>query len=340
MKIWFDADNAPHVLIMRPLAEELARRGHEVHFTARDRASTCELMAMYGLPYTKVAGEFGRGMAGKASGTIGRAVALALAMRRWRADVSFGHGSRALPIASRMLGIPSVTMYDYEWVNPILFNLFCRLILLPQVIDAERCREARIAVDKVRSYPGFKEELYLHQPIAADEIARNLGLKPDHVHVLLRPPATKAHYHNPEAETILSAILDRLAAATEVQVVYLARGREQMAFLGDRRFSSLIVPSKVYDGPALISCMDLVIGGGGTMTREAAIMGIPSYSFFRGRLGKVDEALAEQGRLAMLESASRMGDKLRLTKRLQNPIPDLPAALPAIICDHIIESAD
>ena len=33
----------------------------------------------------------------------------------------------------------------------------------------------------------------------------------------------------------------------------------------------------------ILEC-DIVIGGGGTMTREAAILGIPSLSFFKGEI--------------------------------------------------------
>ena len=54
MRVWLDADHAPHVLIMRPLARELEKQGHEVRFTARDRTATCELLDLYGLPYVTV----------------------------------------------------------------------------------------------------------------------------------------------------------------------------------------------------------------------------------------------------------------------------------------------
>lgn len=332
MKIWFDADNAPHVLIMRPLVEELQRRGHEVHFTARDRASTCELMDLYGLPYTRVAGEYGSGMTGKVTGTLGRALALAAAMRRWRADVSFGHGSRALPLASRLMGVPTVTMYDYEWVSPAIFNLCCRTILLPAAIDAARCREAGIRAGRVRRFPGYKEELYLAARPFTPGVAAELGLREDRIRVLVRPPATTAHYHNPEAELILDALLARLATTPNVQLVYLARGREQLAFLEKHSFADLVVPQKVYDGPTLVSEMDFVAGGGGTMTREAAILGVPSCSFFRGRMGRVDEALEREGRLIMLRSADEVGEKVRPARR-EGPVapPDNRELVTAVV---------
>lgn len=339
MRIWFDADNAPHVLIMRPLVTELQRQGHEVIFTARDRAGTCQLMDLYGLPYLRVGTEFGLGMFHKATGTLGRAWTLARAMRPRRPEVSFGHGSRALPAASALLGVPSVTMYDYEWVNPSLFNLLCRRILLPDVIGEARCREAGIRATRVRFYPGYKEELYLAGRTLDASLVSDLGLRPGRIHVLLRPPATTAHYHNPEAEVILDAILALLAQRDDTQLVWLGRGEAQLRMLERNRPADVIVPKRSYDGPSLIGAMDLVIGGGGTMTREAAVLGIPSYSFFRGRAGRVDEALEQEGRLVMLRSTAEVPAKLKLRSRPAAPAAPAANELVAAICREIVGAA-
>lgn len=339
MKIWFDADNGPHVLIMRPLVAELARRGHEVVFTARDRAKTCHLLDLYSFSYRRVGGEYGKGMSGKVKGTLGRAWQLAGAMRGSGAAVSFGHGSRALPLASRLLGVPSVTMYDYEWVDARLFNWGCRAILLPAVITASRCAEAGIVAARVVSYPGFKEELYLGAGELDGTVAGDLGLRPTAVKVLLRPPATTAHYHNPEAETIFDAVLARLAAAGDVQLIYLPRTADQRELAARAGVAEVIIPRKVYDGPSLVAAMDLVISGGGTMTREAAIMGVPSYSFFRGREGMVDEALAAAGRLVLLASPDDVAQRLKVVGRRSDVSRPDPVALVEFICDAITGAA-
>jgi predicted glycosyltransferase len=260
-------------------------------------------------------------------------------MRGWRADVSFGHGSRALPIASRLLGVPTATMYDYEWVNPAVFNICCRAILLPEAIDLQRCREAGINGARVRHYPGYKEHLYLAGPIGGADLMNELGLVEPAVNVLVRPPATAAHYHNPDAERILAEVLRRLERESSVQVVYLARSRDQLAFLDGHSLPRLLVPKKVYDGPTLISCMDLVIGGGGTMTREAAILGVPSYSFFRGRTGRVDESLESSGSLVMLRRPDDIAEKLRIAKRKPSPTTRDNSALVRTIVEHIKEVA-
>jgi predicted glycosyltransferase len=339
LKIWFDADNGPHVLIMRPLAGEFTRRGHQVMFTARDRTSTCELLDLYGFSYLKVGAGYGRGMSGKVRGTLGRAWALTRAMRGVRPQVSFGHGSRALPLAAKIMGVPTVTMYDYEWVDPRLFNWFCHSILMPEAITAQRCSAAGISAGKVVSYPGFKEELYLGGRQFDGAIVADLGLRPEAVKVLLRPPATTAHYHNPEAEVILDAILAKLAAVPGVQLVYLPRTPDQLALPKLAGVSEVIVPQKVYDGPSLVAAMDLVVSGGGTMTREAAIMGVPSYSFFRGRSGMVDEALAAAGKLTLLPEPGQVADRLAVEPKKGTAIQPDPGPMIQFICDAILAAA-
>jgi predicted glycosyltransferase len=339
VKIWFDADNGPHVLIMRPLVAELAARGHELFITARDRTSTCELLDLFGLEHLRVGGEYRPGMAGKIAGTLGRALALARAARGRDCDVSFGHGSRALPPASRLLGIPSVTMYDYEWVDPRLFNWCCRSILLPEAVSLDRCGDAGIDRRKVNRFPGYKEELYLGGRDLDPTVSGVLGLRPDRIGVLLRPPATTAHYHNSEAEDILAAILAVLAAESAVQLVYLPRTPDQRELPARAGIAEVIVPDQVFDGPSLVAAMDLVLSGGGTMTREAAIMGVPSYSFFRGRGGMVDGSLADAGRLTLLPDAETVADRLRVRRREAEVVLPDPARLVAYIADRIEEAA-
>jgi hypothetical protein len=43
VNVWIDLTNSPHVLVMRPVIEELQRRGHHVEVTARDFAQTLDL---------------------------------------------------------------------------------------------------------------------------------------------------------------------------------------------------------------------------------------------------------------------------------------------------------
>jgi uncharacterized protein len=56
------------------------------------------------------------------------------------------------------------------------------------------------------------------------------------------------------------------------------------------------------------------------MNREAAALGVPVYSIFRGRIGAVDTYLAEQRRLTLIESFDEIRGKIHPIKRRRQAV--------------------
>jgi predicted glycosyltransferase len=77
----------------------------------------------------------------------------------------------------------------------------------------------------------------------------------------------------------------------------------------------VIIPDRALDGLNLIWHSDFVISGGGTMNREAAALGVPVYSIFRGTIGAVDKHLSETGRLVLLETKEDIHRKIAVERR-------------------------
>ena len=77
------------------------------------------------------------------------------------------------------------------------------------------------------------------------------------------------------------------------------------------------------------------------MNREAAALGIPVYSLFRGTMGAVDRYLAETGKLVLLEKAQDVREKLKLVPRNRTlaPRPGQRATLDAVV-NHILAILD
>jgi predicted glycosyltransferase len=100
---------------------------------------------------------------------------------------------------------------------------------------------------------------------------------------------------------------------------------------------SMIIPNGALDGLNLIWFSDLMISGGGTMNREAAALGVPVYSVFRGKIGAVDKYLAQNGRLTLLENIKDVRSKIVLERRNRPSQPEnsLRPALQTIV-DNII----
>src|SRR4029077_8219317 len=124
--------------------------------------------------------------------------------------------------------------------------------------------------------------------------------------VTVRPPATEAHYHNPEGDELFESVMEHICRTHGVTAVLLPRNtaqKEQIVAKHPDWFkdSKVIIPKEVIDGLNLLWHSDLVVSGGGTMNREAAALGVPVYSTFRGKIGAVDRALQAQGRLVLIE---------------------------------------
>ena len=173
---------------------------------------------------------------------------------------------------------------------------------------------------KILKYPGIKEDVYLSGFEPDRSLIPRLGISPEAIVVTVRPPATEAHYHNPESEGLLAATLKRFSSSPNTQVILLPRNKRQEAELRaawqtEIEAGGILIPSHVEDGLNLIWNSDLVISGGGTMNREAAAMGVPVYSIFRGKIGAVDRYLADQGRMVLLESVADVMTKVQAVRR-------------------------
>jgi uncharacterized protein len=337
-KIWIDLDNTPHVPFFLPIIGELRARGYEVVLTARDSYQVCQLLEFHGLACKVIGRHWGKNRLLKVAGTCLRAAQLLPTAMIERPDVAVSHGSRAQTLATLITGIPRIAIFDYEFASVMGF-LHPDWAFVPQVFPATVEINAK---RQVLRYPGIKEDVYIGRLKPDSTVRDQLGLSPSDLVVTVRPPADEAHYHNPEAGSLLDAALNLLTSKPEVRVILLPRNEMQDAALRKRWSESIakrriVIPGRAIDGLNLIWFSDLVISGGGTMNREAAALGVPVYSIFRGPIGAVDRHLAETGRLKLLASEEDVRTKIVLQPRPIVPwIPDKRSSALERIVDGII----
>jgi uncharacterized protein len=292
MHVWIDLANSPHVPLLAPVVEQLQRDGNEVLLTARDHAQTVELARQRWPGVLVVGGSSPAGRLGKILEIARRALRLARLARRRDVDVALSHGSYAQAIAARLAGIPLVTMMDYEHqpANHLSFRL-ARRVIVPAVFP-ERALWRFGAGRKTDRYAGFKEELYLPARSRTDSSLSSLGLDPCRIVVVMRPPPEGALYHQ-GPNSRFDEVLHEARKTEGVDVVLLPRSLEQAARYGS--LPNVTIPSSAVDGAELLAAADLVVGAGGTMNREAALLGTPTYTVFGSRLAAVDAALISTG---------------------------------------------
>jgi uncharacterized protein len=80
----------------------------------------------------------------------------------------------------------------------------------------------------------------------------------------------------------VSEVIDKLIEISpdEFEIVVIPRYEEQRKWASKKFGKKCTVANHVVDGTELISRSSLVIGGGGTMTQEAALLGVPNVSYF------------------------------------------------------------
>ena len=299
MRVWIDLTNSPHVLVLRPIIEDLRARGHEVEITARDFAQTVALAERHGLGATVIGRHRGEKLMAKATGLASRSTALWRWARGRDFDFAFGHGSNDVTVAAKLLGIPTATMFDYEFAT-VQHTINCRLaksVVVPAAIPAERL-DRYGAKGKIHAYEGLKEEYYLADLVPDRGVLTELGLDPAEPIVVVRTAPDVSLYHRHGAGDAFSDVLRRLQGSQAVVLPRTPEQREELAKAG-----GFIVPEQAIDAPSLIAFADLVISAGGTMNREAVALGTPVYTTFAGKMGAVDERLIAEGRLRQLTDA-------------------------------------
>ena len=338
IKIWIDLDNTPHVPFFFPVIRELERRGFQVVLTARDAFQVCELADEKGIRYTKIGRHYGKNRFMKVFGLFWRAIQLFPFFMRERPDLAVSHGSRSQTLLCKPFGTATLLITDYEHgrVVPLLYP---KWLIVPDSLRGQH--HFPMKSPRIRYYRGLKEDVYAPDFKPVLSLSEELGLTQDETIVTVRPPADEAHYHNPESDELLVGLMTRICESPGVRAVLLPRTKQQEAkFRADHpewfKDGKTVVPSRAVDGLDLIWNSDLVVSGGGTMNREAAALGVPVYSIFRGETAAVDRRLEQEGRLILIKSIEEITTNIPIVLRDKSRLPDNNAR-PALgdIIDHI-----
>jgi predicted glycosyltransferase len=340
--IWFDFDNTPHVPLYRPILRELQARGVETFVTSRLHAQTEDLLRMWEIPHVTVGTYGGKSLWKKVGNLLQRAHALSRVARPKPITLSVSHNSRTHMVASKWLGLRYLGMDDYEYSEQRLANLLADYLLMPVHIPDERLAGAGFNLKKVIRYNGLKEEIYLKDFVPEPGFRERLGIDEQTILVTRRPPSTTANYHDEKSEILFRKCLQHFSSAPDTYCLIVNRTDAERKLVSQ----TLVDEGKVgwlpraVDGLQLLWHSDIMLGGGGTMNREAALLGLPTYSIFTGRRPSVDEYLQAQGKLRFINDNNDV-DAIPIQKRdIQRAYLPTNANLASWITDLILDIND
>jgi len=313
MNIWIDVVNSPHVLFFRPIVEELNRRGHSASITAREYAQTTGLLDRFRIQYTLIGAHAGAKITKKIIDVFKRGAQLRTYAKDKSFDLAITFNSPSLALAAKMLRIPSIIFMDYEYqpLNHLTFRL-CDKVVTPTFFP-DKALSRFGALNKTIKFDGLKEQVYLSDFRPEQGFLHSLDIDENKIIVTTRPPATMALYHRFEHDFFYE-VVKHLLRNKDVIVIAVPRSEEQRETLQSLELPNLIIPEKALDGRNLLFYSDIVVSAGGTMNREAAVLGTPAYTVFKGRIGAVDQYLIDQGRITPIHSYDGVA-KVRIEKK-------------------------
>lgn len=145
---------------------------------------------------------------------------------------------------------------------------------------------------KVTHYPGVKEGIYLWEYLHRLPAQRRPGDAVTRPRIYIRPePWTAQYYNGPQnfLDDVITGLQDR------ADVTILPRSGDQYRHYCGPAFARSRTLSTVMDIRSIVGACDLFIGAGGTMTRELAVLGVPTISVYQDALLDVDRYLIAEG---------------------------------------------
>jgi predicted glycosyltransferase len=296
LDVWIDLTNAPHVHYFCQLIKKFEKEGIEYILTYRDSKNLAKLIGIYNFA-GKCIGKHGKTLKDKLIFYAERVIALSELISNAKPKVAIAKHSVELPRVAFGLNIPIIFVVDNEHAeaqNRLTLSL-ANEIIKPIATDENKLRECGgrnfINFDGTCEVANVNSRLKGYYPIDND-ILEKLEISNEKPTIVMRP-CPNSSYCNGHKD-ILPDIIKELRNRIDCNIVVFPRDEYQKE---DYIKLNAIVPKNTIDALSLLYNSDFMIGAGGTMNRESAILGIPTVSCYPQELLGVDIYLIEKNRM-------------------------------------------
>lgn len=301
------------VLFLGELSNRLEESGHKVVRVARGFRETVQLLRMKKMK-AKVIGAHRTTLDGKLRESLIRTARLAKLMKDKKIDLAVAYPSVEASRSAFGLSIPYYCISDSphaEVVSRLSIPLAARLFS-PAVVPIEEWTRYGISPSNIIRYNALDPYVWIRDAEPDPQMLKEYGLESNDRIITLRIEESFAAYLMSRAgdwRTLAIRITEELLRrGCAAKIVVLPRyGEHYAAFRKLRR--KVIVPKTMIYGPSLLASTSVFIGGGGTMSAEAAMMGIPTISYFPAGPTHVDLFLQDKGLLARIQDPESIAEQ-------------------------------
>ncbi len=310
--MWFDILTPKQILFYKPIIDILKADGHEVLATSRRFREVEPIAKMQGLQLTYVGERGAKEPREQLVASLKRQQELLPQVEEFRPDISVSTASADCARISFGLRIRHLAVNDSphsvvagKLSLPLSFHL-----MTPWVIPYSDWSVYGITRRMITRYRALDPAAWLKRAYRG---RLDLVLDRRKKTITVRLEESYAPYMIGSDTGWTDRVLNQIARDfREYNLVALGRYDEQLRDVRAKFEESFLIPENAIDGTALLRATDLFIGLGGTMTAEAALMGVPTISAFQ-RDYLVERYLVSKGLVTKArnpEKISKLGMKL------------------------------
>jgi len=325
MKIWYDACTGKHVRYAVAVAKRFRELGHEMILTTRRHPDTTALANILNEKFTVVGAYNPRSLYTRLKESARRMLQFCKMFEENPPDIAIAHQSVELCRVAFGLNIPIILTADTPHAYAVnkLTIPFSDTLITSEAIPKNFFK--RYGAQKIIQFKGVDEVAWIKnfRPTKKYQFEKPL--------IIIRQMETRASYAIGKTD-ITEKLAKKLSSLGNV--LFLPR------FHGKRK-KELKTPKEYIDSATLVAHADLVIGIGGTITREAALQGIPTIAISTLGYSYVNHYLAKKGFPLFIVKPSKVltyakkhiGKKLDVKeklKELENPVDTVEKAVKEI----------
>jgi hypothetical protein len=251
------------------------QKNNTILCTSRNYREATQLAKLRKIRLSLVGKHGGQSKAGKLSAGLERTTGLARQVRRFQPDLTVSFCSPDAARISFGLGIRHVAFCDSPHAQAVmrLSVPLVQKLLIPWIIPKKEF--TKYGIDQKNIIP--------YKAIDASVIVKNAKVVATRRHgkrnILIRIEESHAAYVQKDENRVLKIIEKIADRFPNANVMVLPRYKSQILKLKKTIGKKARILDKVIIGSALLQDTDVFVGSGGTMTAEAALLGIPTISY-------------------------------------------------------------
>jgi predicted glycosyltransferase len=283
MRYWFDLLTPKQVLFFRPSIGLLRADGHEVLATSRRYREVEQLAQRLGLKLTFAGARGGKEPLEQLKNSLERMERLLPTVVGFEPDAAVSVASADCARIAFGLRTPHVAVNDspHSLVAGKLSVPLSHHLITPWIIPYSAWRGFGISRAEISRYKALDPAAWLKRRERRSHAQTKRA--DGRMTILVRLEESYAPYMVGTDESWSEKVLSQIAKDFPGhRLVALCRYDDQLARIKERFGSTFTIPEQAVDGAGMIEDSDVFVGLGGTMTAEAALLGVPAVSAFQG----------------------------------------------------------